>query len=665
MINFKQCLCADAGLIRTETYLCAMFYRWFIFLLAISAGAAAQTTQVYRQNELYGLSAKKILTPAVYDTLIAVPEKPWFIARRHHSSQGINAYGVLTDKGKILIPFTYAGIATAGDNFIVKQWTSNQLRYGVVTAAHKILLPIRFNFVQLLPGQWAAGNPNHSITLYAIDGKPVSTLQADSIFTSEVPGYYHIMYKGKQGMVSHDGRLIIATDYKKVSYKNGQWQPQPFSKWQLLSSQDTLTIQADSVLLWNAHTRIEKVNQVYFTVHKNKRVGLAYQHLQPVCRHLAISRQSAKYGAITQLGEQRLPNRFGQLKLVNGYFYGLKNNAWHVYDSLGKKRSVFSYDSIGAFANGLFPVKRKGKWGFMDRNGKEVIHCIYDHVAGFYKGMALITYFGSQGIIDLSGKWMVKPLYQNITGYGYHFFVYYKNGLYYLKNFEDKLVYFSANPLVFKDETIYEIAPTAKDQISTRGTKVLKNSLMPNTAAHWKIIKVGNKFGFTDTQGLLKITYRYDSLKPFSEGLAPIKLRGKWGFIDSLENIAVQPIYSKVGAFKAGFSVVFLQGKAGLISKTGKYILKPEFDSITPVSPQLWRVKLQGYYGIFNEKGHVIIQPNYEGLTYISEEVIIVKKNGKYGVVNSRGVSILPRVYDYIGYDKQQQTLITKRGSPR
>jgi hypothetical protein len=58
----------------------------------------------------------------------------------------------------------------------------------------------------------------------------------------------------------------------------------------------------------------------------------------------------------------------------------------------------------------------------------------------------------------------------------------------------------------------------------------------------------------------LRIANRYEGIKPFSEGLAAMKIRNKWGFINRDERIIIQPAYEEVTPFKKGYSFIKQNG---------------------------------------------------------------------------------------------------------
>jgi len=639
-----------------------MFYKWlfFFFLLPVCLWAqTSHTVQLYEENKLWGLKLIDPITPAVYDTLIRISKTNLFIAKKH--GKGFNSTGIITDKGKIIIPFSYLQITPNGKYYIASKWEHNTVVQGVVSPANKIILNLRFNKVKLFNNFWIASTVAGELQLYSIAGSLLNSINADSVSITANNQYLLVHKAGKIGLINAEGRELFPPQFKQIINKNGNWETTPYGKWQIISESDTTVVFADTLKIWDNNHLIIGLNDNFFNSTKNKIIGKSYASIVAITSNLAITKKGTLYGVVNKLGEEIMTPSFGNMNYAKGYFYTKNNNMWSVYDSLGKRRTVFRYDSIGRITNGLFPIKRKGKWGFMNRDGKEVIHCIYDSKASFRKGKAIIKYFGATGIIDTNGSWVVKPQTEKVLDYSYNFYITNKENLYYLKNYANELIYFTSNTLIFKNETIYEIRDGYTNKISSLGALVNNTPAKSEEGSEfWQIIKIGGKYGFESLQGRLTITYRYDSLYIFSEGLAAFKLRGKWGFINNKEEIVIQPIFTKVTSFKNGISIVNQNGSTGLLRVNGSYSLRPKFASIMPLKANLWLVKEDGFYGVYNSDGQLIIQPKFDRINYIADNLIIVSRNGKYGLLDITGKNVLPRIYDYIGYEKQFELLILK-----
>ena len=64
-------------------------------------------------------------------------------------------------------------------------------------------------------------------------------------------------------------------------------------------------------------------------------------------------------------------------------------------------------------------------------------------------------------------------------------------------------------------------------------SKIILTTPKPNPVITLKPAKQDGKWGFIDEQKTIVIAYAFDEVRPFSEGLAGVRVDDKWGFIDS------------------------------------------------------------------------------------------------------------------------------------
>ncbi len=94
--------------------------------------------------------------------------------------------------------------------------------------------------------------------------------------------------------------------------------------------------------------------------------------------------------------------------------------------------------------------------------------------------------------------------------------------------------------------------------------------------------------GYEDRSGRGEhIDKQYEVAKPFSEGLAVVRINGQYGYIDTTGKVVIPPIYEGAGPFQNGIAEVALHGKAGIISREGKMLLTPQFDRAIPFTAEV------------------------------------------------------------------------------
>ena len=149
--------------------------------------------------------------------------------------------------------------------------------------------------------------------------------------------------------------------------------------------------------------------------------------------------------------------------------------------------------------------------------------------------------------------------------------------------------------------------------------------------------------------GKVVISFKYDDVWDFSEGLVAVELNGKWGFIDKSGNEVVPLKYDWAGSFSEGLAPVELNGKCGYINKSGKLVLPLKYDWADSFSEGLARVELSGMWGYINKSGKLVIPLKYQLAGIFSEGLANVKLYGKVGFIDKSGKVVVPFEYDDAG----------------
>lgn len=91
----------------------------------------------------------------------------------------------------------------------------------------------------------------------------------------------------------------------------------------------------------------------------------------------------------------------------------------------------------------------------------------------------------------------------------------------------------------------------------------------------------------------------------YAEGLGQVEQGGKWGFVRGVvndgnaeDNIVIPIQYDSVLPFTLGMATVELEGKFGVIRPDGEYLLQPEYDSLLPVGYGLYMAQRSRRWGV-------------------------------------------------------------------
>lgn len=196
----------------------------------------------------------------------------------------------------------------------------------------------------------------------------------------------------------------------------------------------------------------------------------------------------------------------------------------------------------------------------------------------------------------------------------------------------------------------------------------------------------GDKFGFSYKSKQIAIEPKYDGAKPFSEGLAAVKLNERWGFIDTTGKEIVSPKYESVNAFSEGFAKVILfkeqkeesqtikigntiipslssspvyTEECQLIDKKGNEVIPAMYDSGCELSDGMIDVSLNGKSGVIKTTGEIAIEPNYyfagpfsDGLRRIQlnktkkRRNLLIEEKNKYGFIDKTGKVVVNPQFD-------------------
>ena len=64
-------------------------------------------------------------------------------------------------------------------------------------------------------------------------------------------------------------------------------------------------------------------------------------------------------------------------------------------------------------------------------------------------------------------------------------------------------------------------------------------------------VKIGEKWGYIDTDGNQVIEPQFQEARSFSNGLAAVKKSGYWGYIDSEGNMVIENIFDGAKEFNS------------------------------------------------------------------------------------------------------------------
>jgi len=219
---------------------------------------------------------------------------------------------------------------------------------------------------------------------------------------------------------------------------------------------------------------------------------------------------------------------------------------WGYIDASGRVVIRPTYEEAGDFHEGLAPVKMpgKGKYGYINTRGEWAIKLPrprYYHLARFSCGVARITLHKSDwnDLFEEKGLdvWPVPHYYIGRTG---------------------KVVIEPRSSLQYPDGSFYE------DRLDAKSKPAVKRQRNREEVQH----------GFIDPSGRRVIDFQFDETRPFSNGLAAVRVAYKWGYIDRMGRSVIPCEFLAAWDFSEGLAAVATKESWVYIDRSGRAVIK-------------------------------------------------------------------------------------------
>ncbi|MBS1683936.1 MAG: WG repeat-containing protein [Bacteroidetes bacterium] len=266
------------------------------------------------------------------------------------------------------------------------------------------------------------------------------------------------------------------------------------------------------------------------------------------------------------------------------------------------------------------------KWGYIDKDGKIVINPQFEFAGLFYDGLALVKSADDKyGYIDEDGKYKINPTYKYATPFS--------EGL-------ASVVVENGQPQIINNNGDVKATIATAEYCG-----VFQQGLAP--------VKIGEKWGFINKNGDVKINPQFDQVSAFSENMAQVasynaeKKEVTWGYINKDGEIKVNYQFKSCSQFKDGLALVSNGTKYGYIDESGKFVINPQFDAATDFKNGYARIVQGSQFGFIDKKGSIVINPQFSYADEFSNDLAAVKSSdGKVGFINSDGKYVINPQFD-------------------
>lgn len=586
-------------------------------------------------------------------------------------------YGLLDEKGKVRLRFNYFSLEAIGDHVLASDYRSKFASYGVLSRKGDILIPFNYRKIQLEGGVMMARAKR--LDLFDTEGHLIQH-GLDSV---KVLPQGLIFYRdGMAGYAQGDTRAEIA--FKEVLVDSAQFKTVEFPKWDIYNGKDLLfSWNADSLKKGPSESWIAFLNgsEHVFLPNASQTLSTSLQIREVKEDYiLAKNLNDRLWYSIGEMGEMKFGG-YDTLYASNHYFFAHQADGWKILNKDGVEINAFKVSALNEGVGDYFIAKKNGYWGLLDFAGQPFFEYKYDSIIPASESY-VVNYLGSWGQVDLNGDWLITPYYEEVIAYHDVFVARRgKSYSYFHKGVETHKTVFAPldtlGQFIIIDDGFdnlglvdergrilispeFETVNRWSNYLELRGSDYamfLKDDgqiVLDKEAGIQEIdgygdlyfkVKKGNRWGFIDKQGRLRIANRYSQCKNFSEGMAAISLRGRWGFIDKSESLVVQPYYDQVYPFFKGYAIVGVDGKYGIIDMQGNEVVNIKWPSINPLRTENYTFQDdQGKVGLISSTGQVILQPNYDTIDDL-EKYLVVSQFGIKGVLSGKGEEILPLVF--------------------
>lgn len=616
----------------------------------------------YREGARWGLttSSGKRITEARY-TSISPGEGNHLIAYMEVAGKVRPLAGTITTQGRDKIPFVYDKLMFTGLRVIATQIQSGEYRTGVLDVEGNVIIPLQYHSVEPLGSlRFSATRADNRVELFTDDGRLLtpSPINGLSPFINDRAVYRTGL---QRGLMSREGKFLTGSDYAEIVVEPNSARGFRAPTWHACTPRYQVvdTLEGEEVRL--AGNRIAVRYRSDWVVYNRERVAgsESFEEVHDLSGGTLLVKRGGLFGVLRDDGSWLLPARFSQL-IRHGTFYRAAEmrygrEEWGLYGSLGIRLSEGYYDEMRSPQHGHYPVKKHGYWGLLDEYGRESAYCVFDTLAGFSRNLVTVSFRGKYGLIDYSGNWklppqLLMPFILDDTHY-----LELDGPITYVRRIDGQLIYFTGNPIRVGTDHFIEALADGRYRTYSFDGMIIPPPLAPEgTQEIYELheglrgIKKDGRYGFVDSQGRLRIANRYEAIRNFDGGMAPVMLRGRWGYIDAADKIVIQPRFDEVSEFKP-LAVVKRSSKFGLLDRSGNTPLDPVYDSLYYDEGYFVLVK-DGKLGLSTLEGRITLEPKYDYLRPAGGGYVIVGQGGKLGVVTREGLSTIPMVYDEVKY---------------
>lgn len=335
-------------------------------------------------------------------------------------------YGIINNKGQILIDFKYKNGYLINKNFYLLEDQKSQYlysvkigriiefeeidyidsdrikikndnKYGIINDKFELIVPIEYD--ELLVGEKNIIGKKEN--LYFIFDSKLSMKKIKNEFQKVIIGpedNFFVLKNNLWGIIDKNEKKILECEYTSLT---------PLNEKDIL-----LGIKNSEKFLINLKT--------------NNVIKIDYENMSMVNDNKIMVLKNGKIGYIDFMGKEILPVEYegGFAFDDNKKFIQLKKEGnWFLYKYENKEIIKLDYTDIGEYIDDYMIVEKDGLYGYINENGKEEIPIQYIMGENFNQGFAVVSKESGFGIINKKNRKILDFIYDDIKIYKDKFYV--------------------------------------------------------------------------------------------------------------------------------------------------------------------------------------------------------------------------------------------------
>ena len=327
---------------------------------------------------LVDLQGKTVLAP----TFNSIEEKqPYFFACS--KTKGCSVYN---EDLQLVLKGDYNSIELGCEGqFIVEK----NRKYGVVSEKGTIILPLKYSFINSNKNGYTV-KLNGKVGLFNLEGKEIIPISYHWIYTDKIDDNIPIVAKldGKEGYINTKNEWVIPPTYRDAfAFRQGLAKVRKVRDY-------IINLKGEPVIQDFDANVIEPSDNTYI-------VGVRKE-----CKYMVYDLNGNLLDTYNLLRNNWSDDAIFAVK---------KGGKWGYIDGYGKVIIPLEYEEVRNFSEGLAAVRKDGKWGYINLKNEVVIPIEFTNEVGFFKngGAEYYTDRGA-GLINLKGEIIAEPKYNSI-----------------------------------------------------------------------------------------------------------------------------------------------------------------------------------------------------------------------------------------------------------